>query len=283
VLVFWCLFFYFAASLLAGMRLFPSCYGRDTLAQGALRGAAVLALVLHGILLYPKILPEAGEPHLGFFTVASLVMGVSVLVYLLSSGYKPLDHLGVFVLPLAAITVLLQDLYPHRLPALNQNEMPGMGSDQRFGVEMHIVLSVLAASLLAIAAFQSLLLAYQENRLRRHRPARIMGVLPPLQTQEALLFQMIGAGFFLLSLSLVTGMMFIQDMFAQHLVHKTTLSLCAWLVFAILLWGRWRYGWRGQTAIRWSMAGFAMLTLAYFGSKLVLELILGRSWYLNPH
>jgi ABC-type uncharacterized transport system permease subunit len=58
----------------------------------------------------------------------------------------------------------------------------------------------------------------------------------------------------------------------------TVSAAVAWLVFAVLLWGRWKFGWRGRTAIRWTLGGFAFLLLAYFGSKLVLELVLGRHW-----
>jgi ABC-type uncharacterized transport system permease subunit len=87
---------------------------------------------------------------------------------------------------------------------------------------------------------------------------------------------MIATGFVLLSLALVTGALFLEDIFAQHLVHKTILSIVAWVVFAILLWGRWRFGWRGRTAIRWTIGGFVFLMLAYFGSKFVLELVIGR-------
>jgi ABC-type uncharacterized transport system permease subunit len=93
---------------------------------------------------------------------------------------------------------------------------------------------------------------------------------------EALLFELIAVGFFLLSLALVSGFAFLEDMFAQHLVHKTLLSVVSWLVFAGLLWGRFRFGWRGRTAIRGTLTGFVLLMLAYFGSKLVLELILHR-------
>jgi ABC-type uncharacterized transport system permease subunit len=103
-----------------------------------------------------------------------------------------------------------------------------------------------------------------------------MRILPPLQTLEFSMFQIIAFGFFLLSLGLISGLMFLKDMFAQHLVHKTVLSIIAWLVFAILLWGRHRFGWRGRTAIRYTLSGFGSLMLAYFGSKLVLELILHR-------
>jgi ABC-type uncharacterized transport system permease subunit len=95
---------------------------------------------------------------------------------------------------------------------------------------------------------------------------------------EDLLFKLITAGFVLLTVSLGSGMVFIDDIFAQHLVHKTLLSILAWLVFAILLWGRWRYGWRGSVAVRLTLVGIVLLLLSYFGSKFVLENILGRSW-----
>jgi ABC-type uncharacterized transport system permease subunit len=138
------------------------------------------------------------------------------------------------------------------------------------------MLSLLAYSLLAIAALQALALALEDRLLRQRRPLRMMRILPPLQTLEFSMFQIIAFGFFLLSLGLISGLMFLKDMFAQHLVHKTVLSIIAWLVFAILLWGRYRFGWRGRTAIRYTLSGFGSLMLAYFGSKLVLELILHR-------
>ena len=71
-------------------------------------------------------------------------------------------------------------------------------------------------------------------------------------------------------------MIFLEDIFAQHLVHKTVLSLVAWCIFAILLWGRHVLGWRGNTAVKLTLAGFVVLMLAFFGSKLVLEVILQR-------
>ena len=95
---------------------------------------------------------------------------------------------------------------------------------------------------------------------------------------ESLLFKLITTGFLLLSVSLISGLLFINDIFAQHLLHKTVLSIMAWLVFGLLLWGRGRYGWRGSLAVRMTLAGIVLLLLGYFGSKLVLEVFLGRSW-----
>jgi ABC-type uncharacterized transport system permease subunit len=92
------------------------------------------------------------------------------------------------------------------------------------------------------------------------------------------MFRLIGAGFVLLTLALLTGFIFVTNLFEQHLFHKTVLSLAAWVLFGILLIGRTRYGWRGRAAVRWALSGFAMLTLAYFGSKFVLETVLGKHW-----
>jgi len=120
-------------------------------------------------------------------------------------------------------------------------------------------------------------LSVQNSFLHKHQPGGLIRLLPPLKTMETLLFDAIIIGFICLSLSLVSGMIFLENMFAQHLAHKTILSILAWLVFAILLAGRWLAGWRGRTAIRWTLGGFISLMLAYFGSKFVLEVILAAT------
>ena len=79
------------------------------------------------------------------------------------------------------------------------------------------------------------------------------------------------AGFALLTLALVSGAFFIENLFAQHLVHKVALAIVAWVVFGVLLLGRWRFGWRGRKALHWVLAGFVLHGLSYFGAKLVLE------------
>jgi len=258
---------YLAATFIVGRHLFatpPAVGGSHT----ALAATALPALLLHGILLYQLVATAAGL-DLGVLSVASLIAWAIVALLLVALLVRPIEDLGIFVLPLAAITVALSltgwDDAPPPIP---------YGS----GMQVHIATSVLAYGLLSIAAFQSLVLAFQERRLRHKRPGGVLRALPPLQSQETLLFQLVGLGFVLLSLSLATGFMFVDDMLTQHLAHKTILSVIAWLVFAVLLWGRWRYGWRGRTAIRWSLAGFVMLALAYFGSKFVLEILLGSNW-----
>jgi ABC-type uncharacterized transport system permease subunit len=223
------------------------------------------ALVLHGIVLYQNI-HTMGGLNLGFYNALSLMSwGVSLIV-LLSALSKPLENLAVVIFPMTAIALLLEVFFessrilPDSAPA---------------GLKIHVLLSVCAYSLLTIAFLQALLLALQDRQISRKQPASIMR-LPPMQLMENLLIQIIAIGFFILSLSLVTGLMFLSDIFGQHLIHKTVLSVLAWVIFGILLWGRWTQGWRGKKVIRWTIGGFLSLMLAYFGSKLVLELILKR-------
>jgi ABC-type uncharacterized transport system permease subunit len=135
-----------------------------------------------------------------------------------------------------------------------------------------------SAALLFAAAVTAVLLVFLDRRLRTRRLAHLPTALPPLDALEKVMFRLIGAGFVLLSLALLTGFIFVTNLWAQHLQHKTILSLIAWVIFGVLLIGRIRYGWRGRAAVRWTLSGFGFLALSYFGSKFVLEYLLGRHW-----
>lgn len=142
---------------------------------------------------------------------------------------------------------------------------------------LHICLSVIAAACLTLAAFQSVLLAIQERLLHLRQTRALIDRLPPLQTMEQVLFRLITVGFIFLSGALLSGLWFIENWFAQHLVNKTVLSISAWVIFGVLLWGRRRYGWRGQVATRWVLTGYGALVFAYFGSKYFLDEIINKT------
>jgi len=142
----------------------------------------------------------------------------------------------------------------------------------------HILLSMGAAALLFAAAVTALLLVFLDRRLVTRRIANLPSVLPALDALERVMFRLIAAGFAFLTLGLLTGFIFVTNLFAQNLIPKTLFSLIAWVIFGILLIGRARYGWRGRSAVRWALSGFGMLALAYFGMKFVLETLLGRHW-----
>ena len=221
-------------------------------------------MALHGVCIGSMIGSVSGLA-LSFFSAVSLATCLMAALFLVSTRVKPIENLGILVFPLAAIGVAIVVIMPQ--PAVSV-------SAASWGLSIHILSSLLAYAILCLAAIQAVLLAIQDRQLRRHFSGGFIHHLPPLQTMEVVLFELIGLGWMVLSIALIGGFVYLQDIFAQHLVHKSVLSVCAWLLFAGLLWGRWQCGWRGRTAIRWTLAGFISLMLAYFGSKAVLEFIL---------
>lgn len=237
----------------------------DRLAQRLL---VPLALLAHGSALALEIV-HGRNLLIGIGEAASLLMWLSASMLWLFCLREPLRMLGLFQYPIAAVCALAPSLIHDA-----GNAIPL--ADWKIGV--HIVLSLFSAGLLTLASLQALATAILDRVLHHPGSIGLARRLPPLQTMERLLFQLIFVGFFGLSLTLLSGLLFIHDLFGQHLVHKTVLSIAAWLMFGVLLWGRRRYGWRGRTALRWALSGYALLVLAYFGSKLVLEQILGTHW-----
>lgn len=261
---------YISVGQLFGLRLFGRLPPEHLLARSHknwLICAALCATAAHAVVLYATIFAASGELNFGFYNAFSLMTWLVATLTLITALSKPIESLSVVILPSAAVALLLEQIFPttHILLAADATEL-----------RYHIVISILAYSMLSIAALQAMLLSVQNRSLRAKHSGGFIRALPPLETMESLLFQMIAVGFVLLSLSLLTGLPHIEDMFAQHQVHKTILSIIAWCFFAVLLWGRWRFGWRGRTAVRWVLSGFVVLLLAYFGVKLVKELLLGR-------
>jgi ABC-type uncharacterized transport system permease subunit len=224
---------------------------------------AALAVVAHAAVVLGM---HRGGVDLHFFAALSLVGACIAALCLLVNLARPLAALGAIVFPLAA-ALLLVDTFA---------APPTQPLPIEWQIKLHVVFALLAYSVLSIAALLAILLALQEQAMRGRRFNGIVAALPPLTLTEALMFQLIGAGFVLLTLTLLSGILFVENLLGQHLVHKTVLSVAAWLVFGALLFGRWRYGWRGRRAVRLTLAGMALLLLAYFGSRFVLEVVLNR-------
>lgn len=226
-------------------------------------GLAAMAVLIHaGILLGM----HRGALDLHFFAALSLVACVVSALTLLVNLTRPVAGLGVIVFPLTALLLAVDSFMAPSTAPLGLS----------WQITLHVTFALLAFSVLSIAAVLAILLAVQERALRHRRFGRWLRALPPLTLTETLLFRLIGAGFALLTLTLLTGILFVDDFFGQHLIHKTVLSFAAWLVFGALLYGRWRHGWRGRRAVNLTLTGMAVLLLAFFGTKAVLELILHR-------
>lgn len=226
---------------------------------------ALIAIALQAIQLKLLIYPGDGLINLGFFTAFSLISWLVSVQILISSLYRPMESLGILMFPLSGVASVLATISP------SSESLTEVTSQL---IQGHIMISVIAYSLIMLSALQAITLAFQEHAIRSHHPGGFIRFLPPLHDMETLLFQMLGFGFIFLSTALVSGFFFVEDLFAQHLVHKTVLSIISWIILSILLFGRYRFGWRGKIAIRWTITAFVFIMLAYFGSKLVLEFLI---------
>ena len=241
----------------------PLLGGRDTASPWPMSMAACAVLAHAAVLLGM----HRGALDLHFFAALSLVACVVSSLTLLVNVSRPVAALGVIVFPLTALLLGIDSFAA----------TPTTPQPMDWQIKLHVSIALLAFSVLSIAAALAILLAIQERALRHRQFGAMLRALPPLTLTETLLFRLIGAGFALLTLTLLTGILFVDDLFGQHLIHKTALSILAWIVFGVLLVGRWRHGWRGRRAVNMTLAGMAILLLAFFGSKFVLEVILHRS------
>jgi len=225
---------------------------------------AVAAVCLHAVSLYQLVFTASGL-NLGIFAVANLIGWVLAAVVLVNCLWQPIQSLFLIVFPVAVAGIALS-LFLHT----GYRPLQHLGD----GLMLHILLSIIAYTILMMAACQSIVLALQERMLRNKSPLGLLQRLPPLQTMEAVMFQFLWIGLIMLSLSICSGFLFLDSMFAQHVAHHTILALVSWVVFVTLLIGRHAFGWRGTTAAQWTLVGFGILVLAYFGSKFVLEILL---------
>ena len=261
---------YLGATVVIALRLFHPVWtgpeDRRERSRGLALALGFAGLVLHTWLLWDSIFSHSAL-NFGLFNAMALTSWTVVTLLLVSSLTKPVENLGLILLPVAALTIGLQVRFGETSVQTDAPSWP---------LKIHVLLSMLSYGLLALAAVQAILLAVQDHHLRHRHLRGFMRGLPPLETMESLLFEMIAAGFVLLTFALLSGFALLEDIVAQHLVHLTVLSTLGWLVFGALLVGRYRYGWRGRTAITLTLTGFVILILAFFGSKAVLQLILHR-------
>ena len=226
---------------------------------------AFIGLIFHANSLYQSIFHTAGLDF-GLFAAFSLITWLISIQILLSCIFRFIETLGIAMFPLAGLASLGSSINP---ATSEQLIIVSNGT-----ILVHIIISVIAYSLIMLSAVQATLLAYQDRAIRSHHPGGFIRYIPPIHDMETLLFQFLGFGFISLSGSLLTGFFYLEDIFTQHQAHKTILSFIAWITLGTLLFGRFQFGWRGRTAVRWTLSSFALLMIGFLGSKLIYEFII---------
>ncbi|MFK7159433.1 cytochrome c biogenesis protein CcsA [Marinospirillum sp. MEB164] len=221
------------------------------------------AFIHHSLVLFDALgLPS--QLHLGLAEVALLLTWLTCSFILFASLRHPTLNLGALLFPLAALALAFAQFTDRPTNLLTKDHQ----------LYFHILASLSAYGLFALASVQSVLLGMQNYQLKHRHLQGLISVLPPLQIMERLLFDLLLAGQLLLTLGMLSGWLYFDHFFAPGLLHKTLLSFMAWIIFGILLFGHWRFGWRGLTAVRWTLGGSLLLLLAYFGSQFVLQFLL---------
>lgn len=232
------------------------------------RAALAAAVALHAALLFRDVLGGDGF-RFGFAHALSMMALLALVFYGFESLFYPIEGVPALVLPPAAACVIMPAFFTGSEMNLNATSTAFLA---------HVAIAMGAYAFIAIAAVHAILMAIMERHLQSPARRRPLSGLPPLLTMERLLFQMLGAGFVLLTLTLASGVIFSEEIFGRALRfdHKTVFGIISWLIFAVLLLGRYAYGWRGRAALNGTFAGFGMLVLAYIGTRFVLEVVLGR-------
>lgn len=198
--------------------------------------------------------------------MVSLVCVILAVLAVATVVMSRLEAVLLLVFPLAAISILFVLIFPGYY-TVDANASPDL--------VVHVVLVVMAFCVLCLAAIIAVLLALSEMVLQYKKAGFLLNTLPPLQSLEKLLFQIMGVGMVLLTIALVNAAYYYHNLVLINgaILQKTVLAIAAWLIFAILLMGRYYYGWRGKKAIYGTLLGVLLLFFTYIGSQFVLKVM----------
>lgn len=224
----------------------------------------ILAVAAHGAGLWQQFIDPAGI-NFGIFTAQTLICLIISLIVTLFAIVKPVHNSKLIIFPVTILSIIL---------ALNTEHGHRFVDKSATGLLIHAAFSIVAYAVFLLASVQAGLLFAQNKQLKHHLTGRLVKALPPLQTTEAILFEMIWAGLIMLTLAIVSGGFFVDDLFAQKIAHKTIFTLLSWVLFAVLLVARKFWGWRGLRAAKITIFGFLLLMLGYLGSNIVIEFVL---------
>jgi len=254
--VFASLLYLFASALI----LFKIQSGNDSAIRSAVIRVIIPAIIAHGFALTSTLLINE-HIYFNFGNGLSLVALIGSTILLITHLNKPTETLGIFIYPLAALSTMLPLAFDNPIP------LP-------IEVGSHVLMSIAAYSIMGIATAQAILYSVQERNFKAKRLPKLTRALPPLQVMESTMIQLLSIGFIILTFALVSGVFFVDNLFEQHLIHKTFFAILAWVIYGVFLYGNSQYGWRGQTAVKFTTWAYFSLIISYIGTSIVLQFII---------
>lgn len=255
------------AYLVSGVGMVRTLKGREARAPGWLRALSCVGLAMHTGGVFAEMF--SGEQiHFGFGMAVSAMLLIAVAITLVQSFVHRVTTLTALVLLVSAAGSVLPVVF------VGETYLA-----QTWSVlfRVHLLVALAAYSFMTIAVVQAVLLMRMDRKLKNPvADGPVDGLLanmPNLMAMERILFRIIACGFVCLTLVLVLGGFATMQAYGVPYVfdHKTVMTWLAWVVFAILLVGRYGFGWRKKQALFWFWAGIAVLSLAYLVYRLLLE------------
>lgn len=256
----------FVGYVFSAFALVQTLRGHQVVPLTVQRCIGLVALCVHGSNVFQQVFRPDGV-QLGVIAAAALFAFVMTATATAMSWFRRMDALLAPTYIVAAIAVGFSTFSADEVPPLTHLSN---------GLVIHIVLSITAYTLVTLAGSQAILVYTQNYHLKHRHLHHLLKYLPPLQTMESMLFDLVVTGWIALTVAIGSGFLFLDNLFVQHLAHKTFFSVLAWVVFGFLLIGRWLWGWRGLIAVRWTLGGLILLMIGYFGTQVILQVILLR-------
>ena len=238
----------------------------------------LILIVFHGTAIHMTMLHD-DHIKINWSLGLTFTIWIGLMIYWLESNFLKAHGFLLALLPIASIISFFAALYP---PDENTSKMVIMNNT----FLVHLIISLISYSIIAVGALQAVIMTGLDRHLHSpqdfDKPAtiwnRALDAQPPLMVQERILFRLIGIGFVLLTLAIITGIVVSLEATGAILPrdHKTFFTIISWLIFGILLFGRVMWGWRGRVSLRWTLVGFGLLMLAYTGTRFIFEVLLHR-------
>lgn len=255
------------AYLVSASGLFLRLFNKLDKQTNLFLGVGVVAVLLHATYLFGAF--DLSHQHsyslLLVCNIFSLFGSVLVLVFYSISK-------NLFAVPMVLLFTAFVCL--SNFVFANTNTHSALWTFETF---LHISLALVSYGILTLATVLTYQYSFLANRLKHHDLSVLALPMPSLNSIENQIVGLLKVGSLSLAVSIVTGFLFMDNFLGSGQAHKTILTIVSFLIFVAVILGHQKQGWRGKIVVSLTTLGVALLTLGYFGSRFIREVIITAS------